>query len=405
MCACPISSVSSWCDAKVAHHDVRAGFLFRKTTCHETATLPPYRPELEVLFISFSGGFKDMFNVRRARALGLAAGGLFSVSALAVDITGAGATFPYPLYAKWADASKKQTGGGMNYQSIGSGGGIKQITAKTVQFGASDMPMKPDELEKYGLMQFPAIMGGDVIVYNVKGVPPGAITLTGSQIADIYLGKIKKWNDAAIAKQNPGVKLPDQAISVVHRSDGSGTTFIFVNYLSKVSDEWKAKVGEGTSVAWPTGVGGKGNEGVASYVQRIDGAIGYVEYAYAKQNKLAVAKMVNRDNQVVAAGEDTFKAAAAGADWTKAPGMYLVLTDQAGKSSWPMTGASFILMHKQQEKADIAKEVLKFFDWAFQNGDAMASELDYVPMPDNVVALIKAAWKQQIKDGAGKPVY
>ena len=254
-------------------------------------------------------------------------------------------------------------------------------------------------------MQFPAIMGGDVIVYNVKGVPPGAITLTGSQIADIYLGKIKKWNDAPIAKQNPGVKLPDQAISVVHRSDGSGTTFIFVNYLSKVSDEWKAKVGEGTSVAWPTGVGGKGNEGVASYVQRIDGAIGYVEYAYAKQNKLAVAKMVNRDNQVVAAGEDTFKAAAAGADWTKAPGMYLVLTDQAGKSSWPMTGASFILMHKQQEKADIAKEVLKFFDWAFQNGDAMASELDYVPMPDNVVALIKAAWKQQIKDGAGKPVY
>ena len=346
-----------------------------------------------------------MFNVRRARALGLAAGVLFSVSALAVDITGAGATFPYPIYAKWADAYKKQTGVGMNYQSIGSGGGIKQITAKTVQFGASDMPMKPDELEKYGLMQFPAIMGGDVIVYNVKGVPPGAITLTGSQIADIYLGKIKKWNDAAIAKQNPGVKLPDQAISVVHRSDGSGTTFIFVNYLSKVSDEWKAKVGEGTSVAWPTGVGGKGNEGVASYVQRIDGAIGYVEYAYAKQNKLAAAKMVNRDNQVVAAGEDTFKAAAAGADWTKAPGMYLVLTDQAGKSSWPMTGASFILMHKQQEKADMAKEVLKFFDWAFQNGDAMASELDYVPMPDNVVALIKAAWKQQIKDGAGKPVY
>src|ERR1051326_7766177 len=325
--------------------------------------------------------------------------------AFAVDITGAGATFPYPVYAKWADAYKKQTGIGMNYQSIGSGGGIKQISAKTVDFGASDMPLKPDELEKYGLMQFPAIMGGDVIVYNVKGVPPGAITLTGSQIADIYLGKIKKWNDAAIAKQNPGVKLPDQAISVVHRSDGSGTTFIFVNYLSKVSDEWKGKVGEGTSVAWPTGVGGKGSEGVASYVQRIDGAIGYVEYAYAKQNKLAVAKMVNRDNQVVAAGEDTFKAAAAGADWTKAPGMYLVLTDQAGKSSWPMTGASFILMHKQQEKADIAKEVLKFFDWAFQNGDAMASELDYVPMPDNVVALIKAAWKQQIKDGAGKPVY
>ena len=346
-----------------------------------------------------------MLNVRRSRALAIAAAALFSTSALAADITGAGATFPYPIYAKWADAYKKETGVGVNYQSIGSGGGIKQITAKTVQFGASDMPMKPEELEKNGLMQFPAIMGGDVMVYNVKGVASGAITLTGPQVADIYLGKIKKWNDPALTKHNPGVKLPDQAISVVHRSDGSGTTFIFANYLSKVSEEWKSKVGEGTSVAWPTGVGGKGNEGVASYVQRIDGAIGYVEYAYAKQNKLAVAKMVNRDNQVVAAGEDTFKAAAAGADWTKAPGMYLVLTDQAGKSSWPMTGASFILMHKQQEKADIAKEVLKFFDWAFQNGDAMASELDYVPMPDNVVALIKAAWKQQIKDGAGKPVY
>jgi phosphate transport system substrate-binding protein len=350
-------------------------------------------------------GFKDMLNVRRSRALGFAAAALFSVSALAVDITGAGATFPYPIYAKWADAYKKETGVGMNYQSIGSGGGIKQITAKTVQFGASDMPMKPAELEKYGLMQFPAIMGGDVMVYNVKGIASGAITLTGPQVADIYLGKIKKWNDPVLAKQNPGVKLPDQAISVVHRSDGSGTTFIFANYLSKVSDEWKTKVGEGTSVAWPAGVGGKGNEGVASYVQRIDGAIGYVEYAYAKQNKLSVAKMVNRDNQVVAPGEDTFKAAAASADWAKAPGMYLVLTDQAGKTSWPMTGASFILIHKQQERPDLAKEVLRFFDWSFDHGDSMATELDYVPMPDSVVSMIRAAWKQQIKDGSGKPLY
>ncbi|HWI99160.1 MAG TPA: phosphate ABC transporter substrate-binding protein PstS [Burkholderiales bacterium] len=346
-----------------------------------------------------------MLNVRRSRALAIAAAALFSTSALAADITGAGATFPYPIYAKWADAYKKETGVGVNYQSIGSGGGIKQITAKTVQFGASDMPMKPEELEKNGLMQFPAIMGGDVMVYNVKGVASGAITLTGPQVADIYLGKIKKWNDPALTKHNPGVKLPDQAISVVHRSDGSGTTFIFANYLSKVSEEWKSKVGEGTSVAWPTGVGGKGNEGVASYVQRIDGAIGYVEYAYAKQNKVAVAKMVNRDSQVVAPGEESFKAAAASADWAKAPGMYLVLTDQAGKASWPMTGASFILMHTQQEKPDMAKEVLKFFDWAFKNGDAMASELDYVPMPDAVVSLIKAAWKQRIKDAAGRPVY
>ena len=346
-----------------------------------------------------------MLNVRRSRALAIAAAALFSTSALAADITGAGATFPYPIYAKWADAYKKETGVGVNYQSIGSGGGIKQITAKTVQFGASDMPMKPEELEKNGLMQFPAIMGGDVMVYNVKGVPSGAITLTGPQVADIYLGKIKKWSDPALTKHNPGVKLPDQAISVVHRSDGSGTTFIFANYLSKVSEEWKSKVGEGTSVAWPTGVGGKGNEGVASYVQRIDGAIGYVEYAYAKQNKAAVAKMVNRDSQVVAPGEESFKAAAASADWAKAPGMYLVLTDQAGKASWPMTGASFILMHTQQEKPDMAKEVLKFFDWAFKNGDAMASELDYVPMPDAVVSLIKAAWKQRIKDAAGRPVY
>jgi phosphate transport system substrate-binding protein len=340
-----------------------------------------------------------------AQAIGLVAAASFSLAAHAVDITGAGATFPYPIYAKWADAYRKATGVGLNYQSIGSGGGIKQITAKTVDFGASDMPMTPEDLEKNGLLQFTAIMSGDVMAYNIRGFGSVALTLSAPMIADIYLGKITMWNDPAILKANPGVSLPSQAISVVHRSDGSGTTFIFVNYLSKVSAEWKAKVGEGTSVAWPVGVGGKGNEGVASYVQRIDGAIGYVEYAYAKQNKLAVAKMVNRGGGVVAPSDDAFKAAAAGADWSKAPGMYLVLTDQAGKASWPMTGASFILMHKVQEKPENAKEVLKFFDWSFKNGAKMADELDYVPMPDPVVKLIRSTWKSQLKDPSGKAVY
>jgi phosphate transport system substrate-binding protein len=330
---------------------------------------------------------------------------LVSGVAAAVDITGAGATFPYPIYAKWADAYRKATGVGMNYQSIGSGGGIKQITAKTVDFGASDMPMKPEDLEKNGLLQFPAIMGGVVPVYNIKGMKGGEIMLTGPVIADIYLGKIKKWNEAAIASLNKGVKLPDQAISVVHRSDGSGTTFLFANYLSKVSPDWKSTVGEGTSLKWPSGVGGKGNEGVANYVARIDGSIGYVEYAYAKQNKLATAKMINRDGQVVSASDDTFKSAAAGADWGKAPGMAVLLTDQGGKQSWPITGASFILIHRVQGKPENAKEVLKFFEWAFKNGDQMAAELDYVPMPDNVVKLIQAEWKSKIRDESGKAVY
>ena len=335
----------------------------------------------------------------------VAAGALLSSASYALDITGAGATFPYPIYAKWADAYKKATGVGLNYQSIGSGGGIKQITAKTVDFGASDMPMAPDDLQKNGLMQFPAVMGGVVPVYNIKGVAAGAITLTGRQLADIYLGKIKKWNEPAIAATNKGESLPDQAISVVHRSDGSGTTFIFANSLSKASPEWKSSVGEGTSVKWPVGVGGKGNEGVANYVGRIDGAIGYVEYAYAKQNKLAAAKMVNRDGVAVAPNDDSFKAAAAGADWAKAPGMALLLTDQPGKGSWPMTGATFILMHTVQAKPENAKEVLKFFEWSFKNGDQMAAELDYVPMPDAVVGLIQSSWKTQIKDSAGKAVY
>jgi phosphate transport system substrate-binding protein len=339
------------------------------------------------------------------QVLSLALAALISAGAVAADITGAGATFPYPIYAKWADAYRKVSGVGMNYQSIGSGGGIKQITSKTVDFGASDMPMKPEDLEKNGLLQFPAIMGGVVPVYNIKGMSGGEITLTGPVIADIYLGKIKKWNEAPIASLNKGVKLPDQAISVVHRSDGSGTTFLFANYLSKVSPDWKSTVGEGTSLKWPTGVGGKGNEGVANYVARIDGAIGYVEYAYAKQNKLATAKMINRDGQVVSPNDDTFKSAAAGADWGKAPGMAVLLTDQVGKQSWPITGASFILIHKVQIKPEIAKEVLKFFEWSFQNGDQMASELDYVPMPDNVVKLIQTEWKSKIKDESGKAVY
>jgi phosphate transport system substrate-binding protein len=345
-------------------------------------------------------------NSRHILAAALVAGATWAGNALATDITGAGATFPYPIYAKWADAYKKNTGTGMNYQSIGSGGGIKQITAKTVDFGASDMPLKPEELEKEGLTQFPTVIGGDVPVVNLPGIKSGEIRLTGATLADIYLGKIVKWDDPAIAALNKGVKLPAQDITVVHRSDGSGTTFIWVNYLSKMSPEWKAQVGEGTSVNWPAGVGGKGNEGVASYVQRIAGAIGYVEYAYALQNKMTSVAVQNRDGEYVQANADSFKAAAANADWSKAPGFYLILTDQAGKGAWPISGATFILMHKSQAKPDIAKEVLKFFDWAYgSEGDSLASSLDYVPLPDSVVKQIQASWKTNIRDAAGKAVY
>jgi phosphate transport system substrate-binding protein len=328
----------------------------------------------------------------------------FAPLAQAVDITGAGATFPYPIYAKWADAYKKATGSGMNYQSIGSGGGIKQITAKTVNFGASDMPMKAEDLDRNGLVQFPAIMGGVVPVYNLKGVGAGELKFTGALLADIYLGKVKKWNDAAIARINPGVKLPDMTITVVYRSDGSGTTFLWTNYLSKVSAEWKSAAGEGTSVKFPVGVGGKGNEGVASYVQKIGGSLGYVEYAYAKQNRLAAGQMQNKAGKFVSPDDTAFKAAAAGAEWTKTPGMGVVLTEQAGEASWPVTGASFILIHKVQEKPEAGREVLRFFDWAFANGQKMADELDYVPMPDAVTKVIRAEWKN-IRDAAGKPVF
>jgi phosphate transport system substrate-binding protein len=326
-------------------------------------------------------------------------------SAVAADITGAGATFPYPIYAKWAESYKKATGTGLNYQSIGSGGGIKQIKAKTVDFGASDMPLKPQELDKEGLMQFPAIMGGVVPVVNLNGIGPGQLKLTGPVLADIYLGKITKWNAPEIAALNPGLKLPADDITVVHRADGSGTSFLFTDYLSKVSPDFKAKVGAGTSVKWPTGVGGKGNEGVAANVQRIKNSIGYVEYAYAKRNKMGHTQLKNAEGQFVQPDDETFKAAAAGADWSKTPGFGVVLTEQPGKSSWPITGASFILMHRTQADANKGKEVLKFFDWAYKNGGPMATELDYVAIPAPVVKQVEDAWKAQVKDASGKPIW
>ena len=336
---------------------------------------------------------------------GVAASAILATAAVAADITGAGATFPYPIYAKWAEAYRKATGTGLNYQSIGSGGGIKQIRSKTVDFGASDMPLKAEELAKDGMIQFPAIMGGVVPVANVDGIAPGELKLTGQVLADIYLGKVKKWNDPAITALNPSAKLPDTDITVVHRADGSGTTFIFTNYLSKVSPDWKAKVGESTSVSWPTGIGGKGNEGVAAQVQRLRGSIGYVEYAYAKQNKMTHMQMKNRNGNFVQPSEKTFQAAAAGADWKNAPGFYEILTDEPGADSWPITGASFILIHKAHADPKRALEVLRFFDWSFKNGDKMASELDYVAIPDSVVALIESAWKANLKDQGGAAIW
>ena len=323
--------------------------------------------------------------------------------AQAAEITGAGATFPAPVYGKWADAYQKATGNRINYQSIGSGGGIKQIVAKTVDFGASDMPLKPADLEKDGLMQFPTVIGGVVPVVNVAGVKPGDLRLTPAVLADIFLGKIAKWNDKAIADLNPKLALPDQAIAVVRRADGSGTTFIFSNYLSKVSPEWKQKVGEGTAVQWPVGLGGKGNEGVSAFVQRIPGAVGYVEYAYARQNKMSYALLQNSAGQFVAPDDKTFKAAAASADWSKSV-FYEILTDQPGKEAWPITGATFILMHKLQDKPAQGAEVLKFFAWSYRNGAKMAEDLDYVSLPDNLLKLIHASWGN-FKDAAGKPVW
>lgn len=328
-----------------------------------------------------------------------------ATSAHAADISGAGATFPYPVYAKWAEAYKKETGNGLNYQSIGSGGGIKQITARTVTFGASDMPLKPEALDKAGLIQFPTVMGGIVPVVNLDGVASGDLTLDGATLAKIYLGEIKTWDDAAIKKLNPSAKLPSQAIALVHRSDGSGTTFIFTNYLSKVSADWKSKVGSATAVEWPAGIGAKGNEGVANNVKQTKGSIGYVETAYAKQNNLTTTKLVNKDGKAVAASPESIAAAAAGADWANAPGFYMILTDEAGDKAWPIAGATFILIPKQPKVATDAAVALNFFAWAYKNGDAMASDLDYVPMPDNVVKTIEATWAKEVKDENGKPVY
>lgn len=323
-----------------------------------------------------------------------------------VTINGAGATFPYPVYSQWAHEYEKQTKVRLNYQSIGSGGGVAQIKAKTVDFGASDAPLKPEELKEVGLIQFPMVIGGVVPVYNLEGINPGDIHLSAENIADIYLGKIKKWNDAAIKKNNPNLKLPDKNITTVHRADGSGTTWIFTNYLYKVSPEWKAKVGFGKAVSWPgeNSVAGKGNEGVAAFVKKIDGAIGYVEFAYALQNKMSYVKLQNRDGNYVEPSIHSFQAAAANADWANAEGYYLVLTDQPGKDSWPISGASFILVYKEQKDAAKAKRVLEFFDWCYQHGATLAEKLDYVPIPGNVAKLVENTWANEIQSN-GKPVW
>ena len=332
--------------------------------------------------------------------------GALASSTMAQDITGAGATFPYPIYSKWAEDYKKVSGFSMNYQSIGSGGGIKQIQAKTVDFGASDMPLTKEQLDKDGLVQFPAIVGGVVLVVNIDGIKPGEMKLTGPVTADIFLGKIKTWNDPAIAALNAGLKLPAEPITVVRRSDGSGTTFLFTDFLSKISPEWKTKVGAGTAVAWPEGVGGKGNEGVSAYVLRIKGSIGYVEYAYAKKNKMSHTALRNKAGNFIQPDDSAFQAATANADWASAPGMFLVLTDQPGKDSYPISGASFILMHKSQDKPEKAVAALKFFDWAFKNGAKAAMEMDYVPMPDKTVTQIREMWKREIKAASGSaPIY
>ena len=320
-----------------------------------------------------------------------------STSAFAADITGAGATFPFPIYSKWADAYKKQTGNGLNYQSIGSGGGIKQIQAKTVTFGATDMPLKAEQLEKDGLVQWPMVMGAIVPVVNIEGVKPGELVFDGETLANIYLGKITKWDDPAIKKLNPNVKLPGETIAVVRRSDGSGTTFNFTDYLSKVSSEWKTKVGSGTAVEWPTGVGAKGNEGVSGNISQTRNSVGYVEYAYAKQNKLTYTALINKAGKTVQPTMPAFQAAASNADWAKAPGYYVILTDQPGEQSWPITASTFILMHREPSDKAASAEGIKFFKWAFASGGKMAEELDYIPMPESVVKLIEKTWSADIK--------
>ncbi len=326
-------------------------------------------------------------------------------AAPAAEISGAGATFPYPIYAKWAEAYQQKTGNQLNYQSIGSGGGIRQIKSKTVTFGASDKPLTPDELKQAGLVQFPMIMGGVVPVLNVEGIESGKLKLDGKTLADIFRGEIASWNDDRIAALNPDVNLPDTAIAVVHRSDGSGTTFLFTNYLSQANPSWKEQVGADASVQWPVGIGAKGNEGVANNVQRTAGAIGYVEYAYALQNNLPYALMINKAGKAVAPTSESFQAAASHADWANAEGFYVILTDQPGDDSWPITGASFILMYEQPQDPQASLEALKFFAWSYANGNAMAEELHYVPMPEKVVGLVEQMWKERIKGAGGKAVW
>jgi len=345
--------------------------------------------------------FKRVFQqVSVAVALGAA-----TFAAHAVDITGAGASFPYPIYARWAADYKAETGNTVNYQSIGSGGGVKQITAKTVDFGATDDPMPGADLDKNGLLQFPAVIGGTVPVVNVAGVEPGKLRLSGEELADIFLGKITKWNDPRLAARNPDVKLPNADIVVVHRSDGSGTTFGWTNYLSKVSPEWKEKVGEGKAVKWPVGQGGKGNEGVANYVKQLQNSIGYVEYAYAKQNGLSHAALQNQAGKFVQPEYDSFAAAAEGADWSSAPGMGVVLTNQPGDASWPVTSATFVLVHKTAENPEKTKAVFDFFNWAFEKGDESAKALDYVALPKNVTSEIAKQWGSEVKNTSGQAVW
>lgn len=331
----------------------------------------------------------------------------FSLTAMsafaASNLTGAGGTFPAPVYAKWADAYQKETGNQVNYQGIGSSGGVKQIIAKTVDFGASDAPMKEEDLTKNGLFQFPTVIGGVVLAVNIPGIKSGQLTLDGATLGDIYLGKIKKWNDAAITKLNPGVKLPDTNIAVVRRADGSGTSFVFTSYLAKVNNEWKEKIGSGSTVNWPTGLGGKGNDGVAAFVQRLPGSIGYVEYAYAKQNNLAYTKLVDADGKAITPTEESFSAAAKGADWTKT--FAQDLTNQKGDNAWPISSTTFILIYKDQQDAAKGTEVLEFFDWAYKNGNKLTTDLDYAALPDSVVEQIRAAWKTNVKDSSGKALY
>ncbi|KRD96272.1 phosphate ABC transporter substrate-binding protein [Bosea sp. Root381] len=341
--------------------------------------------------------------MRKILILAAATIGLSGV-AQAADITGAGATFPFPIYAKWAEAYKKETNIGLNYQSIGSGGGIRQIKAKTVAFGATDAPLKGEDLTKDGLIQFPTVMGGIVPAVNIAGVAPGQLKLTGEIIAQIYLGDIKKWNDPKIVALNSGVTLPDANINPVYRSDGSGTTFQFTDYLSRVSADWKSKIGNNTAVQWPVGIGGKGNEGVSASVKQVANAIGYVEYAYAKQNKLAHALVQNAEGQFPAPDDKSFQAAAANADWNAAPGFGISLNNQKGANAWPITSATFLLVHAKPEKPEETLAALKFVDWTYKNGDQMALELDYVPLPTNVKDQVRNAWKG-ITDGAGKPVF